>query len=215
MEWVSWVNFAPWRGDDEAELTNIKATSGVLDKALLSLGDIPAAAPPLATSPIPGGYQLFSGVWMSGEGSFIMLELPDDKRAFLTKNGWYSDAALTQQLSEPYPTDLVSKVLVPFLTKQTNDYNAILNRLNQDVSNVNTELSLLQRDKSEYTSIKNSSGSSEIVDYGTTEISVSEALKRTDDDIARNQQLLTFLQKQVADLPKQNETAKVMLAALK
>ncbi len=215
MEWVSWVNFAPWRGDDEAELTNIKATSGVLDKALLSLGDIPAAAPPLATSPIPGGYQLFSGVWMSGEGSFIMLELPDDKRAFLTKNGWYSDPALTQQLSEPYPTDLVSKVLVPFLTKQTNDYNAILNRLNQDVSNVNTELSLLQRDKSEYTSIKNSSGSSEIVDYGTTEISVSEALKRTDDDIARNQQLLTFLQKQVADLPMQNETAKVMLAALK
>ncbi|HYF63999.1 MAG TPA: hypothetical protein VD886_14350, partial [Herpetosiphonaceae bacterium] len=215
IDWMSWVGFAPWRDDDEAELANISTTVGVLDKAIVSLGAIPATPPALPVAPVVGAYQLFSSVWMDVAGRQMVLELPDNKLAFLTKDGWWSDSAHTQPISDPYPTQLRDLVLVPFLTKQKDESAAIKTRIDADLASARTDLSSLQSDKTEYTSIQRSYGPSDVVDYGTSEIRVDEALRLTDADIQRTEQLITALQNQQTELPKQTEAAVTMLGLLK
>jgi spermidine synthase len=215
IDWMSWVGFAPWRDDDEAELGNIQSTVGVLDKAIASLGDIPATPPALPVAPVSGAFQLFSSVWMDTAGRQMVLELPDNKLAYLTKDGWWSDSAHTQPMSEPYPSQLRDLVLVPFLTKQKDEAAAIKTRLEADLTSARTDLSSLQSDKTEYTSIQSSYGPSDEVEYGTSEIRVDEALRLTDADIQRTQQLITALEAQLAELPRQNEAAITLLGLLK
>jgi hypothetical protein len=212
---MSWVGFAPWRDDDEAELSNIRTTVGVLDKAIESLGEIPVTPPALPVAPVAGAYQLFSSVWMDSANRHMVLELPDNKLAFLTKDGWWSDAAHTQPISEPYPTQLRDLVLVPFLTKQRDEASAIKTRVDADLASARTDLASLQSDKTEYTNIQRSYGPSDIVEYGTSEIRVDEALRRTEDDIKRTEQLITALTAQQTELPKQTEAAVTMLGLLK
>ncbi len=215
MNWMTWVGFAPWRDDDLAELGNISSTVGLLDKAILSLGAIPKTPPALPAPPLADALQLFTGVWVSADARQVIIEQPDDKIAYLNRTGWWSDAGQTQPLDEPYPETFRTLVLVPFLTKQVNEYAAVKARLDTDLTSARTDLTSLQRDKTEYTSIQKTYGPNDEVEYGTSEIKVSEALKRTDDDIARTNQLITLLEQQVTDLPKQNEAAKQLLQTLK
>ncbi len=215
INWVSWAGFVPWRNDDEAELNNIVQTRGTLDQAIKSLGSIPANQPAIRVAPTQNGFQLFSSVWMNAEGSLAILDMPDGSKAYLNKTGWFSDSALTQPLSEAYPDEFRTKVLIPFLTKQTTEYAAIKSRIEADLTSVKSDLSLLKSDKTEYTSIQTSYGPSDMVDYGTTEIRVDEALRRTNDDIARTEQLIQVLNDQLSSLPKQDTAAKQFLQSLK
>ncbi len=215
MNWMTWVGFAPWRDDDLAELGNISSTVGILDQAIASLGVIPKTPPALPAPPLAGALQLFTGVWVSADARQVIIEQPDAKIAYLNRTGWWSDAGQTQPLDEPYPETFRTLVLVPFLTKQVNEYAAVKARLDADLTSARTDLASLQRDKTEYTSIQKTYGPNDEVEYGTSEIKVSEALKRTDDDIARTHQLITVLEQQVTDLPKQNEAAKQLLQTLK
>ncbi|KPL88876.1 spermine/spermidine synthase domain-containing protein [Herpetosiphon geysericola] len=215
IDWVSWAGFVPWRNDDQAELNNIVQTRGTLDQAIKSLGSIPANQPAIRVAPTAGGFQLFSSVWMNAEGTLAILEQPDGSKAYLNKTGWFSDSGLTQPLSEPYPEEFRTKVLIPFLTKQTTEYAAIKQRIEADLTSVKSDLSLLNSDKTEYTSIQSSYGPSDIVEYGTTEIRVDEALRRTNDDIARTEQLIQVLNDQLSALPKQDNAAKKFLQSLK
>lgn len=215
IDWVSWAGFVPWRNDDQAELSNIVQTRGTLDQAIKSLGAIPANQPAIRVAPTQNGFQLFSSVWMNAEGSLAILDLPNGSKAYLNKTGWYSDSALSQPLSETYPDEFRTKVLIPFLTKQTTEYDAIKKRIEADLTSVKSDLSSLKSDKTEYTSIQSSYGASDMVEYGTTEIRVDEALQRTNDDIARTEQLIQVLNDQLSALPKQNEAAKTFLQSLK
>ena len=215
INWVSWVGFAPWRAEDEAELGNIQSTVGVLDKAIASLGAIPATPPALPTAPVPGGIQLFTGVWLDGTGRQIVIELPDNQTAYLTKAGWWNDAARTQPRTEPYPTTFRDLVLVPYLTKQKDESAAIKARLEADLASARTDLTSLQADKTEYTTIQRTYGASDEVEYGTSTIRVDEALRRTADDVQRTEQLITTLQQQLGELPKQTEAATTLLGVLK
>ena len=210
MNWMTWVGFAPWRDDDLAELGNIGSTVEVLDKAIASLGEIPSAPPPL-----PGALQLFTGVWVSADARQVIIEQPDNKIAYLNRTGWWADAAQTQPLAEPYPEDFRTKVLVPFLDKQVKEYAAVKARIDADLASARSDLASLQRDKTEYTSIQRTYGPNDEVEYGSSEITVSEALRRTDDDIARTTQLITVLEQQANELPKQNQAADQLSQTLK
>lgn len=215
MNWMSWVGFAPWRDDDLAELSNIGSTVEILDKAIASLGAIPASPPPLPNAPVNGAIQLFTGVWVNQEGTQVIIEQPEDKIAYLNRSGWWQDAAQTQPINEPYPETFRTLVLLPYLTKQTNDYTAVKARIEADLTSARSDLTTLQSDKTEYTNIQRTYGPSDEVEYGTSKIPVSEALRRTDDDIKRTEQLITVLQQETNDLPRQNEAAKKLLQTLK
>ncbi len=214
MNWMTWVGFAPWRDDDLAELGNISSTVGLLDKAILSLGQVPSTPPALPAPPQPGALQLFTGVWVTADARQVIIEQPDDKIAYLNRTGWWSDAAQTQPIAEAYPEQFRTLVLVPFLNKQVNEYAAVKARIDADLTSARVDLASLQKDKTEYTSIQKTYGPSDEVEYGTSEITVSEALKRTDDDIARTTQLIAVLEQQASELPKQNAAAKQLVQAL-
>ena len=204
MDWMSWIGFAPWRDDDEVELQNMQRTVDVLQKAQTSLGDVPVSQPQLPVGPFPQGYQLFSGVWINQEGTLIALERPDDVVYLSNCSSWWADAAQTQQLSEPVPPELCRLVLQPFLSKQINEASSIEKRLTTALSSARNDLLLLQNDKRIYEDIRRRYGASDVVDYGSSEITVSEALRLTDADLSRTTQLISVLEQQKQELPGRN-----------
>ncbi|HEY1014212.1 MAG TPA: hypothetical protein VGE07_15980 [Herpetosiphonaceae bacterium] len=213
LNWMNWIGFAHWRDDDEAELVNMSAASALLDKAIAGLGEVPAAAPALPVAPLPEAFQLFTGVWLDKNGTQLIVERADGVTAFITREGWWRDSARTQPIEEPYPDDL-RKAIVAVLKKETGDQANVLKRIQDDLASAKSDLSLLQSDKNEYTSIQSSYGPSDEVEYGTSNMTVANALKLTNDDIARTQQLIDVLQKEAAEAPAQFKAEQNLLKLL-
>ncbi len=215
IDWISWMGFAPWRDDDERELANMQNTVDVVNKAIASLGSVPAQQPPVAEPPLSGSYQLFTGVWVTGDGSMAIIQRADAQPAYLDRNGWWLDPGRTAPISDPYPDDLRKLVLVPFLTKLVNEYDAVKKSIESDLASARQDMTSLQKDLAEYTQIQKTYGPSDTVEYGSSEISVSQALQLTNADIGRTDQLISVLQQRVDQLPKQHEAAQKLLAVLR
>jgi spermidine synthase len=214
INWVNWLNFTPWHDGDERELNNIKATTEQLSKARESLGTVPEAAPPLPTPPVSGAFEVFSGVWMLPDGNALALRLAGGRLAFMDGKGIYNDQARTQALDEPYPEGFRT-LMTGYLTQQVRDSVATMSRLKIELEDAKVELTALQSDKREYDALAVYTQPDEQVEYGTDEIPLSEARRRTDTDLERTQQRITLLEQQINNIPEEARIAQLLITNLK
>ena len=210
IAWMSWLEFAPWRGDDQRELANLQAMEARLGQARELLGPVPDQAPPLPQPPVPGAIELFSGVWLLPDGSALALRLPEGL-AFMDGKGWYHDQSRAQPLEDPYPADFKT-MMVSYLGQRIREHDAIRARLASDLGLGQADLAQLQQDKSEYDAIARNEPPSSSVDYGTSQIPLGEAQRRTNDDIARTQQRIGLIQNQINTLPGELTAAQQLIA---
>lgn len=213
LDWLDWLEFAPWRSnDDQRELETMKSMADRLEAARATLGAVPDNPPSLPAPPVPGAFELFSGAWLLPDGSALALRLPDGL-AFMDGKGWYRDAARTQALAEPYPAAFKA-VVARMLETQVRNHDATFARLEGEVRLAGNEVNLLLKDKAEYEGIARTNSPETSVEYGSNEIPLREALRRTNDDLARAQQRQTLLQAQFNRLPDELNAARRAITML-
>lgn len=212
LQWMAWLQFAPWRADDERELANIRGAAARLTQAAASLGSVPASAPPEPQPPVAGAVSLFGGIWLTPDGQSLALSLPEGT-AFLDGQGWYRDPARTQPLDTPYPEGFRAWVLQE-LDQRLKDRAATTQRIEAAIRANQAELDALVRDRNEYAQIAASTAPDELVEYGTQEIPLREARRRTDDDIAAAELLMAGLRREQAELPAELDLAQKLKTAL-
>lgn len=211
MTWAGWLSFGPGTEGDRVELTNMRAMVQRLDAARASLGAVPATAPTLPSPPVEGAFEVFTGVWLLPDGSGLALRLPD-RLGFMDASEIYSDQQHTQLLDERYPQNFKT-FIVSYLQQEVKDRDATLSRLKSELATEQAELGLLQQDKVEYDAIRITSAESTLVEYGTSEITLAEALRLTNADITRVQQRITLIEGQIKTLPSEVMAAERLIAA--
>ncbi|GAC1357033.1 MAG: hypothetical protein NVSMB42_15990 [Herpetosiphon sp.] len=194
IKWVDWLDFSPWHAADTAELVNLQTTVNLLDESLKNLGPVPAQQPPLPQPPLPSAVQLFSSVWADPAGKQVIVERPSGL-AFVTSRGWWSDPTHQQPITDPYPASFRT-LLGPLLKQTQSDVLGSDARLQSALSSARQDQAMLQGDLATYTGIQRARGSAEVVEYGTSNIPVAEALTRTADDLRRTAQLIESLTQQ-------------------
>jgi spermidine synthase len=213
LTWIDWLEFSPWYGDDQRELANLQETTTRLAAALKNLGDV-SDAPVISPPPMPGAIEVFSSVWMMPDGSALILEMADGSRAYMTGTQWYSDPELLTPRSTPYPAG-ARAVIVSDLQERVRNSAATLAALNMELSDLNTDNTQLQSDLSEYQGLMTSgTGLSENVDYGTEQITLSDALARTQNDLAVTKGRIEAVQAQIAGQPESDAAARRMITTL-
>jgi spermidine synthase len=213
--WVDWLQFTPWYDDDRREFQNLGEMHDRLEEALRGLGSVPETQPPLPSPPVPDALELFSGVWLLPDGAGLALRLPENEVAFMNATGWYRDQALTQPREAPFPKGFVP-VVGAHLKQRVDEMDATRKRVQQDIAAVNADITTLQRDLSEYEGLRLSgTRDDENVEYGTSEIPLREALKRTNNDLATSRQRLEALQRQLTALPETESLARKLLTTFK
>lgn len=213
LRWMGWLEFAPWRDDDERELTNLRETAALLDKALASLGAVPDSQPAAPEPPLAGARDLLSGVWMTPAGDQLVLELPEGT-VFLDRQGWYRDQARAQPFEDPYPESFRGFILQE-IDQRLRDRAATTRRIEETLRDADTTLAALLRDRTEYNGLTATTGPNELVEYGTEQITLAEARRRTDADIASTELLIAALKRDLADLPQDLSLAATMRESLR
>jgi hypothetical protein len=212
IEWVSWLEFAHWRADDQRELANLRATADQVGRARTRLGSVPENPPPTAPPPVADAVEVMSNIWMLPDGSGLVLKTPDGL-AFMDGRAWYRDQARGQVLADPYPSGFKT-MIVNYLAARVRDRAATNTRLDDSIRLEEIELGQLLVDKSEYETIGRTDGESTMVEYGTSEIPLREALQRTNTDITKTQQRITLLQQQRSRLPTDLALTERVVASL-
>jgi spermidine synthase len=213
MGWISWLKFSPWYADDQREVKNIQDMGQRLETALANIGTQPGTAPLTTSPPTPYAIEVISSAWMMPDGSSIALKLPSNQIVYMTGRDWYTDEELKQRFAQPYPEGF-RKVIVAVLSKRVKDESAARKRLNASLADANQDLNSLYKDSYEYNQARSDTAMSSLVEYGSTEITLREALKRTADDTALVQQRIVLIQRQIDDLPQETRAAQTLLERL-
>lgn len=183
QDWVSWVGWTsamlPSIAGDKQELKNLKDLYQRLHTAYDRLGDPPKGST-AAPAPNPDDVELFIGCRLLADNR---ITLRDDKGVWVTTDG--DTLHLTPTDSRPCPPAFAA-ALHSILVKLDTDNNAEIKQDMNDLQTQATDLQTLQKDMSEYQSLQAQNGSSYEVDYGTEEISASDAISRTQKDIDQN-----------------------------
>jgi spermidine synthase len=212
LAWVGWLQFAHWQGDDQRELSGLQRTVGLLERARFLLGPVPSEPPAPLAAPGNGAVELIAGVWLLPDGSGLVVRQPDGL-AYLDGQAWYLDSARRQRKPEPYPEGF-KRVVLTLLGEQVKEQAATTARLQMELSELQTELSELRQDKTEYDQIAQRDGPQERVEYGTDELAVAEAQRRTNEAIARAERQLGLMQSRLNRLPQEVELARRTLVGL-
>ena len=131
----------------------------------------------------------------------------------MTNTNWYSDHELQNQLqSSIFPK--FKSVVKALLVKETKEQDSNRQSLMRDLGFAATDLSALYRDRSDYEACKADTQMYENVDYGTTQITLREAIDRTASDITLTELRIKHLQDQVNALPAEAELRAHMLGSL-
>lgn len=214
IKWVDWLEFTPWQPDDQRELGNLQEMGQRLEEALRGLGPVAENQPPLPEPPVAGALELWSGVWLLSDGSALALRLPEGQTAFTDGKAWFDDGARTRPHAAPFPAGF-PPVVTAYLGKNLAEMSATRSRLAQEQAEANTDLTALQRDRSEYEGLRRSgTRDSDSVEYGSAEIPLSDALNRTYADIALTEQRIQSLQRQIEALPGLERAARAFLQNL-
>jgi spermidine synthase len=184
QDWISWVGWTsallPSVAGDRKELTNLQDLDHRLHTAYDRLGDPPKDAVATA-APDPENVELFIGCQLRTDGT---IAIRDDKGAWITADGTTLTAAGTARPCPP----LLTAALYGILVKLNTDNAAAIQSDQNDLQVQQTDLKSLQSDLAEYQSLQNTNGSDYEVDYGTDQISASDAISRTQKDIDQNAQ---------------------------
>jgi spermidine synthase len=183
-EWLSWVD---WTGaliqsvrNDETEYENLIKTMRRLDDALNNLDSLQSST---ALPPIPqrsGIVDLFAGGRLGTNG---VLSIRTEANQWLNTDGsrmWLNNSENATQIPA-----LFKGALASIITKRITENNADIADDANGIRELNSELASLKSDLAQYQNIyyQNNDPSYE-VDYGTDEIGVSDAINRTQADIA-------------------------------
>jgi spermidine synthase len=203
-DWLSWVGWTsvllPAVAQDKAELSHLQDLDRKLDSAIARLGQPPAGAAPLP--PLPAGQvELFvdarlrqdgmaalrqaDGIWLLTDGRSLTRDNPTDPRA----------------QSMPCPSALavaLRSVIAKLQKEMTGDIAAN----EHDMQQIRSDRASLDRDLAEYTRLQAANGGDPNyqVDYGTDEIAVSDAIRRTQRDIDQSNRDMAEAQAEHAKL---------------
>jgi spermidine synthase len=208
--WVSWVSFTPWYTGDQAEMRNLQHMQVNLAAAMGHLRFTPGAPPEPLTAPVSGAHELFTSVWLLPDGSGILAKLADGTLAMLDERRWTTLTGAS--LDTPYPAGF-RRAVTDVLATMVKDSDATYKSLTQDLGELQIGMASLERDEREYSAIEASSGAGETVEYGSIEIPVSDALRRTRADILTTRRQLQDLETRMADWPRDVYNARRLLLA--
>lgn len=185
LDWTSWTGaLFPTVRADKAEVAELRDLLRRLDLARERIGK-PRT---LHAQTLPtGAVEMFVGAFLTPD-RHIQFRRPDG--GWLVTDGtkvWQVESPGKTTDAPPQLADAIKTILAKLEKELRADQLADGNYLRELV----TGMQSLQRDKIEYTNLGNQWGMNEDVDYGTEEISCSEALRRTDQDIAETQQEYT------------------------
>ncbi len=182
-DWLSWVGWTsallPAVREDEAEVRNMADLIRRLDVALKRIGAPPAGSTP--TTVPPGTSELFVDCHLR----------PSNRVALRLRDGWIeTDGARIEADGKPArkcPPELAA-VIKGVMAKLQKELAADIASDDNDAKLIEQDRVALQKDLAEYQSIWAQSGyeSDYEVDYGTDSIPASEAIQRTQNDIAQN-----------------------------
>jgi spermidine synthase len=210
--WVSWVSFTPWYSGDQTELQNLRRMQDKLANAQGLLGFTPRGTVDPLPPPVPGAHEIFTSVWLMPDGSGVLARMPDGAVAWLTDSSWQALPGTPGSIDGRYPAGFRSAV-TDVLATMVKDAEGTYKSLYQDLSDLQKGLAGLQRDLGEYNQIAASSGSSESVEYGAIDIPCSEAIRRTEAEIAATRQQIQELETRLGDWPRDVYNARQVLLA--
>ena len=206
-DWLSWVGWTSvFDGvvkSDKQEAQNLEDLDHRLTDALSHVTIPPDGLPPAAP---PTGYvELFVDCLLLPDGKVMFRQadnqwMTTDGRRMRTGTG-------AEKPCPPALTTLIRSVL----TKMAAEFQADSDSFNSDLSEIETERSTLESDLSEYQSLQ-SSDPDDKVDYGTEQISASDAISRTESDLAQNQQDEKALRAQHEAIPANRAKIQAALA---
>jgi hypothetical protein len=159
---------------------------------------------------VSGAIEIVSEIYLLPDASTVALRLPTGL-AFMTDTNWYKEESLKSQITDPpYPGDF-KNVLRVMLKQQIADATLTETRLQKNLDEANKTMNSLDSDLRQYNACKADTQMWESVDYGSQQISLAEALKRTTSDIDRCQQRISLIRKAIFDAPREKELAERLL----
>lgn len=207
-DWLSWVGWTaallPTVSQDRMERDNLENLTNRLATALQRLGGPPSGAQP--TRPGTGQTEMFIGCMLMPDGT-VSLRGADGN--WVNTDG--NQLTATGGASKPRPCPpLLASTLRSILLKMRQDRQGGISSDQNDLSQLSYDRSSLQNDMSQYQSLEEINGPSYDVDYGTDEISASDAITRTQADLDQNARDQQQVQQDIARL--QTELNKIHTA---
>lgn len=223
QNWSGSTGFPSQQGEDQGEVQNMQASVDRLNKAEQILGE-PADTPPRPdAAPVAGAIEVFASVWMTPDGSYLIVKRPDGTLAYLDGKGWYSDQGKTK-LSQPFPSAFKA-VAAAYLNNLVKDADGAKNGLLQDQQEANDRMQTLTQDLQEFQSApaqggatgagqSDQTGSADMVQFGSREMPRQEAIRRSQMQIRRVQRRLSSIQNQLSSMPAETAAANKMITSL-
>jgi len=128
----------------QGELGHMKTVDNLLGTAVQKFGSVPEEPPPPEKAPITGAIEVFSSVWMTPDGSWLLVKRADGSVAYMNGRGWYSDEGKTK-ISAPYP-EKFKTVVAAYLTNLTKEAASATASINQDKQEAQQRLQKLNQD---------------------------------------------------------------------
>lgn len=153
MNWSGKLGFQNQNPEGQQEVDNLQGTVGLLNQALQGLGTVPDTAPQPTQPPVDGAIEVFSSVWMTPDGNYLILKRPNGTLAYLGAKDWFSDRGQTRMKS-PYPTQF-KNVAVAYLQSLQKEAGAEQSSLQQDQQEAQDRLQQL---KQRFQNLQDSSG---------------------------------------------------------
>lgn len=185
-DWLAWAGWTsalfPTVKADKSEVASLRDLLRRLDTAQQRLGEAPQNAAPKDLP--PGAVELFAGAFLLPDKR-VMLRRPDglwnyaDSKTVTTENPADKPLEAPPELADALKT---------IITKLEKELVADLSADDNYLRELTTDMRSLQKDLSEYNGLAAIYGTGYYVDYGTDEIVCSDALNRTNQDIASVQQ---------------------------
>lgn len=165
----------------------------LLEQAYEKLKPIPAKAPTQPANPAPDMVELFAGVWLLTDGSFIVYKQPDGSIVYMNNRGTFSDRGKTAR-AMAFP-DTFETAVFGFLKTLVDQYQPTLSKLDEDKED--TEWAL-----------------SKLAEVSEPDLEQVDAEQRLAQAVARSERRLTVLTSQIKIMPDEVDAAKKTLTML-
>ena len=185
-EWLSWVGWTSWFmpavAGDMQELRNLQDLSSKLDVAMQRLGNPPAGVIP--TDLHPDDLELFIDARLTASGA---IQMRDASGAWMTFDAGQISGGSINGVRQAPPQ--LQKVVRSALLQMRKDTSGGIASDQNDLQLLANDSRSLYRDLNDYSNLQSMNYGDPYyqVDYGTEEISVIEALRRTNRDIRQNE----------------------------
>jgi hypothetical protein len=211
QSWSGNTGFGQDQNQSNQEIQNIQSSINLLNLAAQNLGNVPPEKPPMTPPPVPGAFQVFTDVWMTSDGQWLVLRRADGSIAYMNGKGWYSDQGQTK-LAQPYPAKFKA-VVAGYLNKLNQEAASTRQALLQDQQEGNQRLQMLQQNLQQFQTnpVTAQYNPTAAVD---SNVPRPEANRRLNNQIRNTQRRLAAIQNQLNLLPQETAAATKLLSQL-